>query len=55
MAVLPKVRTGCRGSTPSWGLRPHTSDVLSSMRNAITFADARARMETSLLDCPVDC
>ncbi len=36
MAVLPKVRTGCRGGTPSWGLRPHTPYVQSSMRNAIT-------------------
>ncbi len=35
IAVLPRVRTGCRGGTPSWGRSPHTPYVLSSMRNAI--------------------
>ncbi len=36
MAVLPKVRTGYRGGTPSWGRSPRTPYFLSLMRNAIS-------------------
>lgn len=38
IAVLIKVRTGCRGRTPGWGQRPHTPfnpNVLTHLRKAI--------------------
>jgi hypothetical protein len=43
IAVLPKIRTGCRGETPSLELRPHTPDVLSSMRNDIKSRKIKSR------------
>ncbi len=38
IAVVIVVRTGCRGGTPGWGLRPHSlsnSNVLTHLRRAI--------------------